>query len=45
MAVLFSQEDFPKIQFGHRFESHIPGGNREASIRLIDQIRAGALRP
>jgi hypothetical protein len=44
VAVLFSQEDFPKVQFGHRFEFHIPGGNREASTRLIEQIRAGALR-
>jgi hypothetical protein len=43
-AALFSQEDFPKVQFGHRFELHIPGGNREASIRLIEQIRGGALR-
>jgi hypothetical protein len=37
VAVLFSQEDFPEVQFGHRFESHIPGGNREASTRLIEQ--------
>lgn len=44
VAVLFSQEDFPKVQFGHRFELDTPGGNREAAIRLIEQVEAGALR-
>lgn len=43
VAVLFSHEDFPKVQFGHRFELYIPGGNREAAIRLIEQVEAGAL--
>lgn len=44
VAVLFSHEDFPGVQFGHRFGLHIPGGNREAAIRLIEQVQAGALR-
>ena len=44
VAVLFSQEDAPRVQFGHRFELHIPGGNRAAVIRLIEQVQAGGLR-
>jgi hypothetical protein len=43
VAVLFSQQDFPKVQFGHRFELHNPGGSREAVTRLMEQIQAGAL--
>jgi len=43
VAVLFSQQDFPKVQFGHRFELHNPGGGREAVTWLIAQIQAGAL--
>ena len=43
VAVLFPHPDFPEIQFGHRFEQEPPGGNREAAVRLIEWIEAGAL--
>jgi hypothetical protein len=44
VAVLFPGAGFPKVQFGHRFEPDAAGGSREAAVRLIERIEAGALR-
>lgn len=44
VAVLFPGAGFPKVQFGHRFETEAAGGSREAAVRLIERIEAGALR-